>query len=119
MKVALPSIVFALLETAAIAGLRNHPNDAPAPVDVQIVSLGDNGNQQQGKTRLGKPPDPPAQVQSFTIASIGSQQQGKSQGKKKNDNHLPSHLQNNNFYDTSIVGGTQSNVGEFPYFGKF
>jgi trypsin len=107
MKVALTSIVFALLETTAIAAsLRKLPSDGPAPAEGLTVSLVDNGNKQQGKRQRGKPPDPPVQVQSFTISSIENRQQGKAQEKKKVDNHLPSHL--NNDYDASIVGGSSS-----------
>jgi hypothetical protein len=95
MKIALPSIIFALVGTTASAGLRKHrepQNVASEGEDVQslrILSAGANGKQQHAKAHAGD----------FSVRNA-NQQQGKNDTK-----------------DYRNVGGEQSDVREFPYFG--
>jgi trypsin len=86
MKITLPSVLFALLETAALAqnhggNLRKEKAVSPAPVQKKYKKV------------------TPARVLN-----------------EKKKFKPPTSNVNNQNYDTRIVGGGQSDVGEFPYF---
>jgi hypothetical protein len=106
MKITLPKIFFALLQTTAVVGAANNydekasrrtalrqVNDEAAPA-VKHFNL---GNQEVHQARAN------GGVKHFNLSS-------NQQGTKTT---------NNQNYDTHIVGGDQASVGEYPYFGKF
>lgn len=106
MKFILPSVLFILLPTKAVAGLRKDVDDGP----VTHVSLAKKKHGKQHKEdRSGEP-----RVESFGIAGLGIQ--GSKVKKQIADSHL-SNLLNSDF-DSRIVGGSQSSPAEFPYFGE-
>jgi trypsin len=137
MKITLSSILFALLETSSLAKsngrtLRNMSREKEIPhahattsspqdqakssspqAPFQSFSPGGNSNASIDKSEEQKKQDvPPVHVQSFSLGGNDS---------TNNNKHKPPATNvNNNVdkknYHTSIVGGEQSDVGQFPYF---
>jgi hypothetical protein len=113
MKISVPKIVFALLQTTAVVGAANNYDEKAAR-----------------RTALRQVSDEPPAIKHF---NLGSQQDDTTTIKNKKKvhqartnggvNRSPQQgtrkTTDNQNYDTRIVGGDEASVGEYPYFGKF
>jgi hypothetical protein len=104
MKIALPTILFAVLLDTPVLADKREDRKARRLIDLNRKPrrLGGSKHKNNENKANGAAQNTPPKVTHFSLGSKNT--------------HTAS---NNQDYNTNIVGGEQSAVGEFPYYGEY